>query len=71
MEVVTLNDDLLTVPQEIGGVRSEIDVAVAIGRMPRQALSQQLTHHDLYYDFGRRLEIYNGEDFENVPKRDL
>lgn len=76
--MLTINDEKIPVPQEVGSKRSEIDVAVAIGRLPRQALEKQLTRKDLYYDFlsadentNRRLQEYRGESFENVKKKDL
>lgn len=66
-ELVTLEDDRIAFEKQIGESRAEIDVAIALGRIPAQAQRKELGLNDLYHDFGRRLET----DYSKIRRQDL
>lgn len=53
--------------KEVGPKRTEIDVAVALNRMPRQDLTDQRSSREIYHDFRRNLR----EEFADMKKDEL
>ena len=64
---MTINGGLYELGKEVGPQRTEIDVAVALNRMPCQVLVGQLSNRDIYYDFKRNLR----EEFADIVKDEL